>query len=166
MPDYGKKGRWAPGTMEGDGYGWLRNAGNFLNGFGDALTNGATSWATRAFGGGGQLDTSSSAYGWGEVTGLAYGAAMAAAGAAGGAPKPSPKFKPPSHAPQPPPTSLPPGHSVRTMPPTRQYPNGYWRQYNQNGQAVNPSTGKPPANVTRQEFRAQTHVEMPPRGGP
>ena len=89
-------------------------------------------------------------------------AEVAALNATKGAPKPTPNFMKPTNPPAHPPSSLPDGHSIRQMPPTEQYPNGYWKQYNQNGQPVNPATGKPPSNVTRAEARAQTHVELPP----
>jgi RHS repeat-associated protein len=78
-----------------------------------------------------------------------------------GGPKPSPNFLPPTNSPQLPPGQVPAGWTVRTMPPTQQYPTGYWRLYNENGQPVNPSTLKPPSNVTRPEFQAQPHVPLP-----
>jgi hypothetical protein len=80
-----------------------------------------------------------------------------------GPPKPSPKFEPTTNPPQQPPAQLRPRHSVRVMPPTEQYPDGYWVETNEYGQPVNPATGKTPANVTQAQARAQTHVPLPPR---
>jgi len=86
--------------------------------------------------------------------------------AAAGPPKPAQNFQKPTNPPQNPPNQLPPGHTVRMGPKTQQYPDGYWRQYNANGQPVNPATGKPPSNCTRSEFQAQTHVPLPPASPP
>jgi RHS repeat-associated protein len=85
-------------------------------------------------------------------------------GAAKGEPKSPKTFVPPTNSPRPPPSSadLPPGHTVRVGPPTKEYPNGYWRQYNERGQPVDPSTGKPPSNVTKPEFESRTHTPIPP----
>ncbi len=82
-----------------------------------------------------------------------------------GAAKPSPNFVPPVNPPSYPPKYLPEGHTVRTMPPTEQYPNGYWKQMNQYNQPVNPSTPNvlPPNQLTRAEFQAQVHVPLPPK---
>jgi hypothetical protein len=81
-----------------------------------------------------------------------------------GGPKPSPNFVDPTNTPQLPPSDLPPGYSVRVMPPTEQYPDGYWVETNESGQPVDPSTGKPPSNVSRAVSRAMTHVPLPPGG--
>jgi hypothetical protein len=57
------------------------------------------------------------------------------------------------------------GFTIRPGPAKPGYPDGYWRLYNQYNQPVNPSTMKPPGNVTKPEFEAQTHVPYPPQGG-
>jgi hypothetical protein len=86
--------------------------------------------------------------------------------AATSGPKPSPNFLEPTNPPQLPPSlsDLPPGYGVRTMGPTEQYPNGYWVETNEGGQPIDPSTGKPPSNVSRAVSRSMTHVPLPPGG--
>ncbi|HZX77187.1 hemagglutinin repeat-containing protein [Lysobacter sp.] len=75
------------------------------------------------------------------------------------APKPAQKFTPPTNPPQPPPAGVPDGWAVRVMPPTSQYPDGYWilqKPMPQGGwQRINPSTMKPGPHK-------DTHVPLPP----
>ena len=129
----------------------IRSGADLFDGVGDAALTGARDGAVAVLGG--------AAFGRALSGVSAQGAASAPAR---GSPRPSPNFSPPTNPPQYPPTVLPEGHSVRMMGPTRQYPNGYWRQMNADGHYVNPATGRQPGSVSRAEFRAQTHVELPP----
>lgn len=80
-----------------------------------------------------------------------------------GSPKPTPNFIKPTNLPSmpPPDISLPPGWRIRRMPPTSQYPDGYWKMEKPmkdgSWQPIDPSTMKP-------GNRQQTHVPFPPGG--
>lgn len=60
-----------------------------------------------------------------------------------------------------PPTEIPAGWRVREMPPTPQYPDGYWKlekpMSNGGWQPIDPSTMKPGG-------RPETHIPFPPGG--
>ena len=79
----------------------------------------------------------------------------------GGA-KPSPKFQPPTNPPQMPPENIPPDWRVREMPPTEQYPDGYWKlekpMADGSWQPIDPSTMKPGT-------RPETHIPFPSQSG-
>jgi RHS repeat-associated protein len=123
----------------------------------------------RAVKGIGSVDPTSTAYEVGYWTGVFASAGVARAffrpPTGRGLPKSPKNWLPPTNPPQLPPSTLPPGHTVRVMGPTKDYPNGYWRQYDQRGNPVNPATGEQPGSVTRAEAAAQTHVPLPPRPG-
>jgi RHS repeat-associated protein len=81
-----------------------------------------------------------------------------------GSTKSSPNFITPTNPAQLPPAEddLPSGWNIRPGAPNVDYPNGYWKMTNEGGQAIDPSTGRPPGNVSRAMSRAMTHIPYPP----
>lgn len=83
-----------------------------------------------------------------------------------GKPKLPANFKPPTNPAQLPPTSIPKDWSIRRMPPTKQYPDGYWilRKPMLGGkwQPIDPSTMKP----GKIKGGPDTHVPLPPAPWP
>jgi RHS repeat-associated protein len=77
-------------------------------------------------------------------------------------PKAPKNFVEPTNPPQLPPSQVPPGQTLEIGPKTPQYPDGYWRQINSQGQAIDPSTGKVPNASTGPEYESKTHVPLPP----
>jgi RHS repeat-associated protein len=102
-------------------------------------------------------------YAMGESTGTVETAiALAAVGgdrAPTNAPRSSPNFEPPTNAPQQPPADIPEGWRIREMPPTPDYPDGYWKlekpMTDGSWQPIDPSTMKPGT-------RPETHIPFPP----
>lgn len=156
------------GAVVGGGVGGASGTitGSLING------NGMPTWGEIAWGTGGGIATAG--FGYGLSRGIAAicrpspstpaataGAGAAKSGAAKGVPKTSSNFKPPTNAPQLPPSQIPPGWRVREMPPSPDYPNGYWRLEKPMGnggwQGIDPSTMKPGT-------QPETHVPFPGGG--
>jgi len=91
-------------------------------------------------------------------SGFVKGASPKGATAGKVAPKSTSKFSNPTNPAQLPPKEVPAGWRVRTMAPTAQYPNGYWKlekpMRDGSWQPIDPSTMKPGG-------RPQTHVPFP-----
>ena len=76
-------------------------------------------------------------------------------------PKRPNNFLDPTNSPQSPPSAAGEGGSIRIHPPNDIYENGYWRQYNEHNNPIDPSTGKESRSQDQAVNASETHVPLP-----